>query len=920
MRIPVRFTLLLLLACGALAPARAGQPLPLPTGRFITPQGTQTNVGSFPASMALTPDGRFLVVATIGGRESLSVLDVKDGRLVSQAKLAIKRKGQGGKASLGKKKAAKAAAKGVLAVKAVGAANGNGAVKPVRLAAKQPQGDGKPGGLFYGLVFGARQADGSYPLYAALGQAEAVAIFTVSSAGQLADTGRRLDCPSGIKGAPHVLAGLALGGQGRRLYAVDNNSAYVTGFKGALLVLDVPSGKLLRSVALPGYPFDVAALTTGEQADNKVYVSGEREGLVSVIDPASGQVLKEIKTGSHPNALLLDKAQRRLFVSNGDSDTVSIIDTATDQVTDTILLRPEDARGLPGVTPTGLALAPGEKRLYATLGAMNAVAVIDLPEVKGPATLAGYLPVGWYPTSLVAAPDGRRLMVANGKGATAPNPNDKKLGPDGKWGQYILDILEGTVSTFELPDDKAELEKETHMVMANNRITPALANPKPKMANPGIKHVIYIIKENRTYDQVFGDLPQGNGDPSLCLFPREVTPNQHALAERFVLLDNFYVCAEVSAQGWGWSTAGMLSEFSERNTIYQYAGRGRGYDYEGQNNGIPVDLLGVKDVATPPCSYIWDSVLSHGLTLRNYGFFVNIDLTDDKTPDGRNVVEDNKPLRKNLVDKTDANFRKFDFSHTDSDAWVRHNCPFPGQKKSYGEFHTPSRFAEWKREFDGYVKAGNLPTFQMVRLGRNHTQGTTAGANSPRSMVADNDYAVGELVEAVSHSPFWRDTVICILEDDAQNGHDHVDAHRSPALVISPYVAQGTVDHRFFNTDSMLRTMEDLMGLPPLNQFDAAAEPIAVLGKEPKNDAPFAAILPAREIIAEMNGKAAYKAKVSASLDFSKEDSIPDAVLNDILWHAVKGASVAEPPIRHGLRLAAAQPKKAGDGDDDDDD
>lgn len=249
--------------------------------------------------------------------------------------------------------------------------------------------------------------------------------------------------------------------------------------------------------------------------------------------------------------------------------------------------------------------------------------------------------------------------------------------------------------------------------------------------------------------------------------------------------------------------------------------------------------------------------------------------------------------------------------YADSDAWVRHNLNIPGLVKTYGEFGAPSRIAAWKREFDQYVKDGNLPAFEAVRLGRNHTSGTSAGANSPRAMVADNDYAVGELVETVSRSPFWRDTVICILEDDAQSGNDHVDAHRSPALVISPYIRQGTVDHRFFNTDSMLRTMEEILGLPPLNQYDAAASPIAVFGKAPANDAPYSAILPSREIIAEVNGRTAYRAALSATLDFSHEDAVPDAVLNDLIWHAIKGAAVAEPPIRHGLRLAAADP----DGD-----
>ena len=895
------------------APAGPAAPIHLPTGRSITPQGVQTAVGSFPCNMLLSPDGRFVVVTDAGRREYLSVLSVADGRLVSQIRIAEAKSGggQGGKYNANGKQAARkngwTGKKKQSNQPAATQANAKPATQPQ--AAKQANPNAKSGGLFYGLAFGPAQPGGVL-LYAALGQAESVGVFQLSPSGQLTDTGRRLAAPSGIKDAPHVFAGLALDAQGRRLYVADNNAPYKTGLKGALLILDTQTGALLRSVPLPGYPFAVAALTAGPQADQKIYVSGERDGIVSVIDPESGQVLRELKTGSHPIAMLLDRAQRRLFVVNGDSDTVSVIDTARDAIADTILLRPEDARGLPGSVPTGLALSPDERRLFVTLGEMNAVAVVDLP-ASAPAALTGFIPVGWYPTSLSVAPDGKSLLVANAKGVHAPNPNKEPQGPDGKWGSHSLAILEGTVSTLPVPG-REDLERQTRQVIVNNLITPDLAHPQPRMQNPGIKHVIYIVKENRTYDQVFGDLPTGNGDPSLCLFPREVTPNQHALAERFVLLDNFYVCAEVSAQGWGWSTSGMLSEFTERNTAHYYAGRARQYDYEGQNNFIPVDLLGVNDIVTPPCGYIWDLVLRHGLSIRNYGFWVNIDLTDDKTPEGRPVVEDNQPVRKSLVGRTDLNFRKFDFNYTDGDAWVRHDCPIPGQMKAYGQFNATSRVAEWKREFAEYVKNGDLPAFQMLRLGRNHTKATSPGFHSPRSMVADNDYAVGELVEAVSRSPYWRDTVICILEDDAQDGHDHVDAHRSPALVISPYVAKGSVDHRFFNTDSMLRTMEEVLGLPPMNQFDAAASPIAVFGPAPSNDAPFAAILPAREIIAEVNAPTAYKARQSAALDFSKEDAVPDALLNDILWHAIKGAQTPEPPTRHGLRLAQAE-----EGDDD---
>jgi len=417
------------------------------------------------------------------------------------------------------------------------------------------------------------------------------------------------------------------------------------------------------------------------------------------------------------------------------------------------------------------------------------------------------------------------------------------------------------------------------------------------------EHVVYIIKENRTYDQLFGDMPEGNGDPELCVFGREVTPNHHALAEQFVLLDNFYCCAEVSADGWNWSTAGMANAYTVRNAPYSYSRRGREYDYEGQNNGVAVDLEGVLDVARPPGGYIWDRVAEKGLTYRNYGFFVSF---PSGGADGRRPAEENTPTKRRLLEHTDRDFLRFDMAYADSDAWVIHDAPAPQQRRSYGRHRAPSRFAEWKREFDGYVRAGRLPRFMMVRLPRDHTQGTAAGYHSPRAMVADNDYAIGQLVEAVSRSPFWSRTAIFFLEDDAQNGFDHVDAHRSLCLVVSPFVERSTADHRFYNTDSALRTMELLLGLPPMNQYDAIAPPLRVFGDRPENAEPYRALLPPRAIIAETNARTAYRAADSARFNFRDADAVPDAQLNDILWHALKGPGLPPPPIRYGLRLGPA--------------
>ena len=308
----------------------------------------------------------------------------------------------------------------------------------------------------------------------------------------------------------------------------------------SLSVVDIPTGTVLRQIPTNGYPLAVAALTKGTFADRKVYVSSEQRGVVDVVDVALGRTVGFIPTGTQASALLLNAAQTKLFVANTGSDTVSILNTATDKVEKTILLRPADARDLPGAAPQGMVLSPDEKTLFVALSDMAAVAVVDLEKNA----VRGYIPVGWYPTGVAVSRDGKKLFVLNAKGVGVRNPNDKPVvvaGADRP--QYIQNVIEGTVSTVDIANALADLPRHTAQTIANNRITrDPIRSAREALQNPGIEHVIYIIKENRTYDQVLGDLPQGNGDPSLVLFGRDVTPNQHALAERFVLLDNFYCC------------------------------------------------------------------------------------------------------------------------------------------------------------------------------------------------------------------------------------------------------------------------------------------------------------------------------------------------------------------------------------------
>jgi YVTN family beta-propeller protein len=830
------------LAVSARRQEQNGAGEPLPTGKRIAPIGAQTRVGSFPANMALSPDGKWIAVTDTGYRQQLSILSAQDGHLTAQLPFN---------------------------------------------PAESSKNDNTS--LYVGLAFGPTSG-AETRLYVSRGPEDRISVFSVDAEGKLNPAARQLDDSSGLTDAkqnpvPNFIAGLALNGKGTRLYAVHNESSVYTDQKGSVSIIDTANGHMLGRVQTAGFPYAIAAVTQGPGADKKVYVSSERDGVVCVLDvsdPAHASCVREIKTGDHPMALLLDKTQARLFVANADSDTLAVIDTATDQVTGTCALRGRSH--LPGMTPASLALSPDESRLYVALADMNAVAVV---EVKGSRLrLEGEIPAGWYPTSVLAGADGKTVFIANAKGVQPRNPNGKRVGPGGEWGTYIENVIEGTVSVVPTPSDE-DLKRLTEEVAQTNSENNAQMSARmEKEEHPDIKHVIYIIKENRTYDQVLGDLAQGNGDPTLVMFGRDVTPNLHALAERFVLLDNFYCSAEVSADGWNWSTSGMGNEYVERNVPFNYSGRGRDYDFEGATNGTPVDLVGLPDVAKAPGGYLWDAAARKGLTYRNYGFFVAFADTKDK--DGKLLVKENAALTRVLANgHTDDDFRRFDMNYADSDAYRAYNCAYPKQTLKFGQHNSPSRYAEWKREFDGYVQSGKLPQFMMVRLPRDHTSGTTPGVSSPRAMVADNDYAVGQLVEAVSKSRFWKDTAIFVIEDDAQNGMDHVDAHRSIAFVVSPWVTKGAVDHHFYNTDSVLHTMEHLLGLGPMCRYDAMAPLLAVFAGGPTNDASYSAILPARAIIADTNGKTAYRAQESAHLDFSRPDRVPDDLLNDILWHSV---------------------------------
>jgi YVTN family beta-propeller protein len=803
---------------------------PLVTGKWITPEGQQQTVGSFPTNMALSLDGKYVVVTDTSFREYLSVLDADTGELVSRLDF-------------------------------------NGSKKA----------------LYYGLAFSG-QGDETR-LFVSRGSEDVVSVYSLDRGKLTLVKDLHNPAPQDGSKLPHHIAGLATNADGTLLYAVNNQTHDKNDFRGSVSVIDVATDKVLRTIPVDGFPLGIAA------AGGKLFVTSERDGLVTVVDPEAGAVLGKIETGTTPAYLKLSKDGSKLYCSNSGSDTVSEIDTTSLKVARTILLRPAAFRGLPGSTPLGMDLTPDGKRLFVAMADLNAVAVVDV--AKG--ELEGYLPAGWYPTSVVVSQDGDRLLVANAKGTKVRNPNGSPVRKITR-NQYGASILEGTVNSLDLSQELGVLPEHTEQVLKNNRADGYAEASAKAFQNPGIEHVVYIIKENRTYDQVLGDLPRGNNDPSLCLFPREVSPNLHALAERFVHLDNFYVCAEVSADGWNWSTAGIANEYTQRNTFVSYSGRGRSYDFEGTNNGFPASIRGKRDVAEPEGGYLWDAVAKKGLSLRNYGMFVSFD-PESGRPDTQEMKGDGVATKPALQNATNLDFRRFDTAYADSEAWVEYNLPpAPRQLAKYGSHGDPARITSWKRDFAEMVKTGKMPSLTLLRLGRDHTAGTTAGQSSPRAMVADNDYAVGQVVEAISNSPFWKKTAIFVVEDDAQAGFDHVDSHRSTAYVISPYIRKATHDSTFYNTDSVLRTMGLLLGTNPMNQYVATATPFGFFGKAASNAAPYKAILPSKAIIGEVNGASAYRAKDSARLlNRFQEESLPDIELNDILWGSIKGPKTPRP-------------------------
>jgi YVTN family beta-propeller protein len=660
-------------------------------------------------------------------------------------------------------------------------------------------------------------------------------------------------------------AGIALSRDGRTLYAAEN-------LGDSLAVVDLATRRVVQRLATEKYPYGVATAP-----DGTVYVSAWGGWTVSAFpargDGTLGQGAR-IRVARHPSAILLNADGSRLFVASGSTDKISVVDTRTQRVIATI----DDASPAvgEGSTPNALALSPDGSRLFVAEADNNAVGVFDLSATTsgvsaaaGNDTLAGRIPVGWYPSAVIA--DRTDLLVANAKGrGTAPNPGHWQPGqrmpphtPD-----YTLGQINGTLTTITAGMTAADLAAFSNRVATAN----GWNSPQAEKKYPPFQHVIYIIKENRTYDQVFGDLTQADGDTSLLFFPRRVSPNHHALAERFGIFDRFFVNAEVSPDGHNWSVAAYVTDYAEKTISSNYSGRGRTYDYQGTNRGAVPD----DDVNEPSSGYLWNLAERAGITYRNYGEFVH---ESDEAPAAGSSV-------------SVAATKRALMGHTNT-AYSGWNLDIPDQ----------ARVDVWLREFQEFVRGGSLPALEILLLPNDHTSGASAGRPTPRAYMADNDLALGRIIEALSKSPFWKNTVVFVLEDDAQDGPDHVDSHRSPLLVVSAY-NRGKVFHRFTNTTDVVATIEDILGLGRMSQFDHYGRPLREIWETTPDLTPYVA-LRSSVPLDEKNPPRGALAEASKKLALEKVDQADEDLFNRILWGAIKG----DKPFPGPKRMSALEAK-----------
>ncbi|GGH21008.1 bifunctional YncE family protein/alkaline phosphatase family protein [Mucilaginibacter phyllosphaerae] len=762
----------------------------LPNGWKLSPAGRSLPLGDLPLNMQLSPSGKLLAITNNGqSTQSLQLIDPRNEKQLDQREL---------------KKS------------------------------------------WYGIAFSSDEKK----LYASGGNDNCILTFHINN--------NKLGMPDTIKlGAPWPATkicptGIAVNKANTRLYTVTKEDS-------ALYVIDPAAGSVINKIKLPAEAYSCILSPDGKT----LYISlwgGDKVAFYNTIS----QKLSFLNTGSHPNELLLNKKGTLLFVANANDNSVSVISTANHHVLETVATSLYPTH-LTGSTTNGFALSANEKTIYIANADNNCLAVFDVSN-PGNSKSLGFVPVGWYPTNVKVL--NKKILVSNGKGFTSmanpqgPQPVKKadnsgyQTGAKNTRDQYIGGLFKGTLSFIDAPNE-TQLKAYTKQVYANtpfNNKIAAKANgetgnpiPRRKGEKSPIKHVFYIIKENRTYDQVMGDVTAGNGDTSLCIFGRQVTPNHHAIANDFVLMDNFYVDAEVSADGHNWSTAAYATDYTEKTWPTSYGGRGGTYDYEG-----------TRKIAYPRDGYIWDYCKRAGVSYRTYGEFVK---------DGEHGGASLKSLQGHYCKQSPG----FDMDVKDV-----------------------TRVAIWKHDFDSLFTVNAVPQFNSIRISNDHTSGQKKGAYTPVACVADNDLAIGQFLEHLSKSSIWKESVVFILEDDAQNGPDHVDAHRSPVFVAGPYVKRNAINHNMYSTSGVLRTIELILGLPSMSQYDAAAVPLFDCFTATPNLQPY--IAKPAEVDLEKRNVATNKSSVrSEAFNLKEADAAPDLDLNEVVWKSVRGEDAIMP-------------------------
>jgi len=815
MKLHVLFATAILIAAALLSssqPAPREKVGPLAGGGFllnsgwrVKPAGTQIPLDTLPMSSILSKDGRFLIVLNGGyNPPSLSVLDTKDGHEIGRT--------------------------------------------PVPDA-------------WLGLAL----APNGRTLWVGGGSQASVFEFSLGQDGRLTPA-RTFEVVKGARRSAHDFIGdVAIDPQGHLLYACDL-------YNDAIDVINTQSGTVIDRFKTGRRPYRILFNPDGKS----FYVTSWADGSLSHHQSSDGAIIQTLRLGAHPTDMVWrDRATRAGADPDGDGDNVqqpgfkarifvsaantnSVYAVGVSESGDLHVLESINVSTTPnhplGMTPSALALSPDQSRLFVVCSDANAAAVVDVTEAHS--RVLGFIPTGWYPTAAKALADGR-LVVLNGKGSRSyANPN----GPNpvtGRGGaQYVARMQTGTASLIPPFNDEA-LARYTDEVRSNSPYSDEKLDEIPAGIPAAIQHVLYIVKENRTYDQVLGDIGKGESDPALCLFKENVGPNHHKLAREFVLFDNFYVNADVSADGHNWSTSAIANDFVEKMWQSNYAHRNSNYGFEG---GEPA--------AYPPAGYLWTNAASAGISMRNYGYWVQ-----NKREAGPDGVQIEKVLDPVLAKVTNMKYRSFDLDYPDV-----------------------KRAQVFLDDLAQFESSNQMPALMFMRLPNDHTSATTPGKIAPLSSFADNDYALGMIVEGISRSKFWPSTAIFVLEDDAQNGPDHVDSHRSPAFIISPYTRRGMVDSHMYNTTSMLRTMELILHLHPMTHFDAGARPMFAAFSAQPSLAPYQAEKP-RISLEDRNPARSSTASRSLKLDFSKEDLNDDNEVNDILWLALRGTD-PPPPTR----------------------